>query len=322
LHELTAGLDLGMFVMFSSVAGIWGSPGQGNYAAANTTLDALAAHRRHLGLPATSLAWGPWLRTGGMTGELTESGWQRLTRQGLAPLTDDDGLALLDAALAAGDLLLVPARLDLAALRSQDGGLSPLLSALASRTVPARRAAGPPAVDGRSRLASQLAGLPPAEQGEAVRQVVLAQAALVLGLTGAEAADGGRSFRELGFDSLTAVELRNRLNTATGLRLSATAVFDYPTPGTLASYIGAELIGSPAEETTILSAFSGLEKIESSLARLIEDDAARSRVTLRLKGILSALGAADGLADGSIAEQIQSASDDDVFDFIDNQLGI
>jgi NADPH:quinone reductase-like Zn-dependent oxidoreductase/acyl carrier protein len=322
LHELTAGLDLGMFVMFSSVAGIWGSPGQGNYAAANTTLDALAAHRRHLGLPATSLAWGPWLRTGGMTGELTESGWQRLTRQGLAPLTDDDGLALLDAALAAGDLLLVPARLDLAALRSHDGDLSPLLSALASRTVPARRAAGPPAVDGRSRLASQLAGLPPAEQGEAVRQVVLAQAALVLGLTGAEAADGGRSFRELGFDSLTAVELRNRLNTATGLRLPATAVFDYPTPGTLASYIGAELIGSPAEETTILSAFSGLEKIESSLARLIEDDAARTRVTMRLKGILSALRAADGLADGSIAEQIQSASDDDVFDFIDNQLGI
>jgi polyketide synthase 12 len=322
LHELTRHLDLGMFVMFSSVAGIWGSPGQGNYAAASTVLDALAAHRRHLGLPATSLAWGPWQRTGGMTGELTESGWQRLTRQGLAPLTDDDGLALLDAALAAGDLLLVPARLDLAALRSHDGDLSPLLSALASRTIPARRAAGPPAVDGRSRLASQLAGLPPAEQDEAVRQVVLAQAALVLGLTGAEAADGGRSFRELGFDSLTAVELRNRLNTATGLRLSATAVFDYPTPGTLASYIGAELIGSPAEETTILSAFSGLEKIESSLARLIEDDAARTRVTLRLKGILSALGAADGTADGSIAEQIQSASDDDVFDFIDNQLGI
>jgi polyketide synthase 12 len=322
LHELTQDLDLRFFVLFSSVAGIWGSPGQGNYAAASTFLDALAAFRRGLGLPATSLAWGPWPAAGGMTSELTEADWGRMRRQGLAPLADAEGLALLDAAAGAGEALLVAARLDLAGAAGGDGGLPPLLSALAARPATARRQAAGPAGAG-SGLAARLAGLPPAEQDQAVREVVLTHAALVLGLAGPEAADGGRSFRELGFDSLTGVELRNRLNTATGLRLPATAVFDYPTPDTLAKYIGTELVGLPAEETTTtLQVFSGLEKIESSLPELIDDDAARARVTTRLKRILSALSTADDAEDSSLTEKIQSASDDDVFDFIDNQLGI
>ena len=142
LHELTRDLDLGMFVLFSSAVGIWGNPGQGNYAAANTFLDALAAHRRRLGLAATSLAWGPWLQSGGMTGQLDRAGWQRMARQGFRPLSDQDGLALLDAAVAAGETLLVLARLDLdPKARSFDRGHLPSL--LCGLVRPVRPAAGP-----------------------------------------------------------------------------------------------------------------------------------------------------------------------------------
>jgi acyl carrier protein len=164
--------------------------------------------------------------------------------------------------------------------------------------------------------------LPPGERDEAVRQIVLAQAALVLGLAGPEAADTGRSFRDLGFDSLTAVELRNRLSAATGLRLPATVVFDYPAPGTLADHLQAELAGADGEETTILAAFSGLEKLESSLDMLLGHEGARARVATRLQAMLAALSEAGDAADGTLADKIQSASDDDIFDFIDNQLGV
>ena len=236
LHELTAGLDLDMFVLFSSVAGLWGNPGQGNYAAANAFLDGLASWRRGLGLPAVSLAWGPWLRPGGMTGRLGQADWERLGRLGLRPLPDADGLVLLDAAVAAGEALLVPARLDLPGRRAL-GDVPPLLSGLVSpvRSVPA--AAG---------LAGRLAALPAAGQDEAVRQIVLAQAALVLGRTGLDPADAGRPFRELGFDSLIAVEFRNRLNALTGLRLPAAVVFDHPTPDALAALVRAALLGQTA----------------------------------------------------------------------------
>jgi polyketide synthase 12 len=332
LHELTRDLDLDMFVLFSAAAGIWGNPGQGNYAAANTFLDALAAHRRGLGLGATSLAWGPWLVPGGMTGRLDHGDWQRMARLGLRPLSDTDGLALLDAAVAAGEALLVPARLDLSGLDlsglgGPDAELPPLLSGLVRQARPAVRAAGAAgaavvAGDGRGGLAARLAAMPAAEQQEALRQVVLAQAALVLGLAGPEAADSGRSFRELGFDSLTAVELRNRLNAATGLRLPATVVFDYPTPGVLATHLSAGLGGAQDEEAHILAAFSWLDKIESAQVMLTGNEAARAQMATRLKGILSALNATGDGAPGDLADRIASASDDDIFDFIDNQLGV
>ncbi len=244
LHELTRHLDLDTFVLFSSIAGVVGNPGQANYAAGNTFLDALAAHRRQQGLSATSLAWGPWEQ--GMAGELTDADRQRMARQGMLPLSDADGLALLDAAAATTESFLVAAQLDLAAMR-RSGAVPPMLSALV-RTNRAggssRRTVGASSADGQNALAARLAALTAAERIETVQDVLLTQAALVLGMAGPESVDAGRSFRDVGFDSLTAVELRNRLNTVTGLRLSATAVFDYPTPAALAAHIVGELVGT------------------------------------------------------------------------------
>ena len=242
LHELTARLDLDMFVLFSSVAGIVGSPGQGNYAAANAFLDALAAHRHRQGLAATSLAWGTWELAAGMAGRLGEADRLRQAREGFRPITEAGGRALLDAAAAAGEALLVPAPLDVARLRGRGVRLPPLFSALVR---PVRRAAGqgPVAGDGRGGPAARLARLAGPEREEAARELVLAQAALVLGMTGPEAVDAARPFRDLGFDSLTAIELRNKLTEVTGLRLPATVVFDYPTPAALARFVRGALLG-------------------------------------------------------------------------------
>lgn len=327
LHELTRDLDLSMFTLFSSIAGVTGNAGQANYAAANTFLDALASYRCREGLPAVSLAWGPWEE--GMAGGLTEADWQRMARQGLRPLSGPEGLELLDAAVGAVDPLLVAARVDVAGLR-RSGEVPPLLSALVQRgrsNAPARRTVGAPATGGNNALATRLAALSPAEQQDVLQGLVMEQAALVLGMSGPGILDAGRTFRDVGFDSLTAVELRNRLNNATGLRLPATAVFDYPTPAALAELLAQEMLGSATEETTALSAYSGLDKLEASITEIMGDDTARTRVTARLKDILSLLNDAGGPSEagddgGSVADKIQSASDDDMFDFIDNQLGI
>ncbi|MEU9993782.1 beta-ketoacyl reductase, partial [Streptomyces sp. NPDC048045] len=229
LHELTRHLDLDTFVLFSSIAGVWGNPGQANYAAGNTFLDALAAHRRQQGLPAVSLVWGPWEY--GMTTKLDRADWQRMSRQGLKPLSAADGLTMLDAAAHAASPLVVTAQLDLAALQ-RSGEVPPFLSGLVRTSragAPARRAVGGAGADGRNALAARLAALGSAEQTETVLELVAAQAALTLGMAGPESIEVGRTFKDTGFDSLTSVELRNRLNTVTGLRLPATAVFDYPT---------------------------------------------------------------------------------------------
>ncbi|MEU5540745.1 type I polyketide synthase, partial [Streptomyces sp. NPDC020362] len=267
LHELTRHLDLDMFVLFSSVAGVWGNPGQAGYAAGNTFLDALAAMRRRAGLPAVSLAWGPWEQ--GMAGELTEADWQRMRRQGLLPLSDADGLALLDAAADQAESLLVTARLDLAAVQ-RSGEVPPFLSRLVRTSragTPARRTVGESVADGQNTLAARLAGMSPAEQQETVLDLVKAQAALVLGMSGPEAVESGRSFRDVGFDSLTSVELRNRLNTVTGLRLPATAVFDYPTPSALAEFVVREVVGGSdaASAGSVLPVTGGIAVDEDRL---------------------------------------------------------
>ncbi|MFF4528964.1 SDR family NAD(P)-dependent oxidoreductase [Streptomyces sp. NPDC001407] len=239
LHELTAGLDLRAFVLFSSAAATLGSPGQANYAAANAFLDALAAHRHGLGLPATSMAWGLWAQTGGMTGALDDTDRSRISRGGVAPLESAEGLALFDAALRAQDPAVLPVKLDLAALRAQGDALAPLFRGL----VPYRRqsVAGRPAA-GADSLRHRLAGLLGPEREPVLTDLVRTHVAAVLGYRSAEAVERDKAFRELGFDSLAAVELRNGLSAATDLRLPATVVFDYPTPAELARYLLTELV--------------------------------------------------------------------------------
>ncbi|MFH8371875.1 type I polyketide synthase, partial [Streptomyces sp. NPDC018031] len=240
LHELTADTELSAFVLFSSVAALMGSAGQANYAAANSSLDALAQLRRAAGLPATSLAWGLWSDARGMAGELGEADLARLERMGVGALSAELGLELFDQAMASDAALLAPVRLDVPALRVQAraGMLPALLRGLAP--VPARRA------DASGSLAQRLAGTAEADRERLVLEVVQAQAAAVLGHASAAAVDGERAFKDLGFDSLSAVELRNRLNQATGVRLPATLVFDHPTPAAVARLVLSEIGGIAA----------------------------------------------------------------------------
>ncbi|WP_030694667.1 SDR family NAD(P)-dependent oxidoreductase, partial [Streptomyces globisporus] len=244
LHELTAGLDLAAFVVYSSVSGLIGAAGQANYAAANTFLDALAHHRHALGLPATALAWGLW-GEGGMGEKLGGSDLARMARSGVVAMTEAEGLALFDAAFGRPEPLLVPARLDLAAVRSRAAadGVPPLLRGLVR--APLRRvAAAAPA--GGGGLARELAGLDEAGQLRRLTELVREQAAAVLGHASASAVDVTSGFKDLGFDSLSAVELRNRINAATGLRLPATLVFDHPSPQAVVAHLRERLTSSGA----------------------------------------------------------------------------
>ena len=239
LHELTEHLQLRAFVLFSSAAGVLGGPGQGNYAAANAFLDALAVHRRARGLAGTSIAWGLWEEVSELTGALEEIDRSRLARSGIGALSSKHGLELFDAALGAAEASVFAAPLDLAALRAQAlvGALPAVLAALVP--APRLRASKQP-----GSLAELLAAAPEAEREGVILELLRAQIATVLGHASGEAIDMQREFTELGFDSLTAVELRNRLNAATGLRLPTTLVFDHPTPVALAGYLLGELAGT------------------------------------------------------------------------------
>ncbi|MGX1885812.1 thioester reductase domain-containing protein [Streptomyces sp. NPDC055287] len=241
LHELTRDADLSAFVLFSSLAGVIGGAGQSNYAAANTFLDGLAQHRAAQGLPATSVAWGLWDQTGGMTGNLDEGDLQRIARAGFRPVTSEEGVAMLDAALSQGRPALVGTELDLTALRENPERAPLLLTGLA-RTPLRRAALGAAQVTGSPARA--LAGLTDAEQHAYVLDVVRAEVAAVLGHPDPGGIGADQPFPGLGFDSLTAVELRNRLNTLAGIRLPATLVFDHPTPSALAGHLRTVLLAT------------------------------------------------------------------------------
>nr|WP_091284001.1 type I polyketide synthase [Micromonospora haikouensis] len=238
LDEATRILPPALFAVFSSAASVFGSAGQGNYAAANAYVDALVSARRAAGLPAVSLAWGLWEPETGMTGTLAEVDRTRMSRGGVRPLSAADALRIFDAAVDGGDGdLLIPIRLDLGALRADaaaTGTVPPLYRAIVRPPRPAVRASGGGAGDALSR---RLSGLSTQEQTELLLGVIRAEAATVLGLDAPDSTLDAQRFGDIGFDSLTAVELRNRLSAATAVKLPATLVFDYPTPLALARHL-------------------------------------------------------------------------------------
>ncbi|MFE7552826.1 type I polyketide synthase, partial [Streptomyces gardneri] len=270
LHELTEDLRLDAFVLFSSVSGIVGTAGQANYAAANTGLDALAAHRAATGLAATSLAWGLWDGTHGMGGTLGAADLARWSRAGITPLTPEQGLALFDAAIARDDALLVPAGLRPTAHRGTDGQPPALWRGLV-RARP-RRAARTAAetADTTGGWLSGLAAQSPEERRSTAVALVTGVVADVLGHADSAAVGAERSFKDLGFDSLAGVELRNRLNAATGLRLPATTVFDHPSPAALASHLLAQVPG--LKEGAAATATVVAERGASVGGRATDDD--------------------------------------------------
>ncbi|MFI9248404.1 KR domain-containing protein, partial [Streptomyces sp. NPDC053086] len=323
LHRLTRHHPLKAFVLFSGAAATFGSAGQAHYAAANVFLEALAAHRAAAGLPGTALGWGFWAERSGMTEHLDAVAMRRISGMGLAEMSSEQGLELFDAAVRAGQTFVLPAVLNEASLREQGaaGTLPAILRELVRR--PARRATatfGDGPVTDTATLAERLAAAPEAERTEQLRELVCAQAAGVLGHPSATAVQPHQTFKELGFDSLGAVELRNRLVRATGLRLPATLAFDYPTPGALADYLCDEL--RPEGESLADRVLSDLDELETALATLAPDEQARDRVLGRMQQLVAKhLGAGEADADeASGAERFDSASDDELFDFLDKGI--
>ncbi|MEZ0094197.1 type I polyketide synthase [Streptacidiphilus sp. EB129] len=327
LDQLTRGMDLSAFVLFSSLAGTFGGTGQANYAAANTFLDALAHQRKASGLPALSLAWGLWEQPSGMTSKLDESDFKRMARGGLEPLSSAEGLALFDIACVVDEAVLVPARLVIDSIAAQAGteAVPAILRGLVGR--PARHAvtaaAGPATVGAAAPsggLERQLAQMSPAEREHTLLELVRTEAAMVLGYPGPGAVEAERGFLELGFDSLTALELRNRLTGATGLRLPATVLFDYPSPTSMAAHLLGHLVQDEAESARDI-ALAGLAGLETALPELTADDDTREQLARRLQDLLDRI--AGRPADGpTVVDRLDEATDDDLFAFIENDLGL
>lgn len=321
LHELTIGSDLAAFVLFSSAAGHLGNPGQSNYAAANTGLDALAQRRRAVGLPATSVAWGLWAESTGMTGELDEASLVRMRRTGIGALSSVAGLELFDRALTASSAVLVPMQLDAVALRTLAGAgsLPTLLHNLVRTPVRRQDASG-------GSLRERLARVPDADREHIVLELVAAQVSAVRGDVAGVEIDARRAFKDLGFDSLAAVELRNRLNRLTGLRLPATLVFDRPTPRDVTALI-LEEVGGVAEPAPprYQAELRGLEHV---LVAVAEDKEQLARLAPqlrylnnRLREVLSVTTEVESPSDGTADGGFDVVSDDEMFDLIDKELG-
>ncbi|NEC66017.1 type I polyketide synthase, partial [Streptomyces sp. SID9727] len=325
LHELTVerGIEPAAFVLFSSVAGIIGNAGQANYAAANTYLDALAHHRHALGLPAASLAWGLWEQSGGLGDALGTADLARIARTGIAPLTTEEGLDLFDAALASGAPGLVPARLDVSSLRrlGDPDRVPPLLRSLVG--LPERRPVAVSGADGDAPWVRKLAEAAEEERPRLVLDLVRAAVAETLGHPPNRPVPADRGLLDLGFDSLTAVELRNRLGAETGLRLPTTLLFDRPTATALAAHLHAELTdrlpGGPA------SALARIDELEAAFDGAALNPEARERIVARLTALQARLTAAGEppvpTTDIPAGPRLDQASDDELFQLIDGQLG-
>ncbi|MBP2329150.1 acyl transferase domain-containing protein [Kibdelosporangium banguiense] len=302
LHELTEHLDLTAFVMVSSVAGTVGMGGQGNYAPGNAYLDALAEYRRARKLVATSIAWGTW--ADGMAEQDEVTATRR--RHGIPPMAPERATAALEAALAYDDTAVVVADVDWSrfAHAYTAARRGPLLDELPE----ARAALAEATQQSGESLRDRLAGLPARDRDRELRDAVRAQVAAVLGYDSAAAISNRRRLPEFGMDSVTAVELCNRLGSVTALRLPPTAVFDYPTVAELADHLGTRLFGevSPAPGAAELDA---LGKV---LADLPADDPARAGIADRLRHLVRT----------AAPEQLDTASDEEIFGFIEQEFGI
>ncbi len=321
LHEATARLRLDMFVVFSSFAATLGTPAQANYAAANAYLDALAARRRACGQPGLSIAWGLWAEISGLTGKLTEADLARFGRLGIKPLPTDDGIALFDAARRDGRPALVALGFDASAPASRPARElpAPLRAFAASNGKPGRRAV---ASRGHPEDWSvRLRDMAPPERRKTLLALVRGNAATVLGHADTGAVPADASFKALGFDSLTAVELRNRLAAATGLRLHTALVFDYPEVAVLADYLLEQLVpdevGVPAGDATVL--LDELAHLEKALTAAHDSDS--GAVTARLEALL-ARWKADHPPGDDAADRLRDADAGQILEFIDNELGL
>jgi acyl carrier protein len=320
LHELTRGLDLSAFVAFSSMAGIVGAPGQGNYAAANSFLDALAAHRHAHGLPGLSVAWGMWEESSTMTQHLGERDRARMSRAGLSALTTRQALELLDAALLSEHPMVVGTRLDRGALGQHSATLPPLLSQLGAR--PARRMLEHTDMVSLTGLRARLDGMSPEQRHSELVELVCGNAATVLGHSTADV-NADDAFGDLGFDSLTAVELRNRLKVATGLTLSPTLIFDHPTPAALAEHLGTQLAtgGPGAAAATQPDRTARFEEIVRELQALLDQPdlgpGDKKQLVTRLEGLLDTVA---GPTPAPLLEHPEHAFDDDISTATDSQL--
>nr|WP_306278231.1 SDR family NAD(P)-dependent oxidoreductase [Streptomyces samsunensis] len=338
LHELTRDLDLTAFVLCSHFSATFGAPGQGNQAPGNAFLHAFAEQRRADGLPATTLTFGPWGDGGTVDGAVGD----RMRRHGINEMEPEPAATTIQHALDRDETALTVIDMDWRrfTLAFTADRPRPLLHDLPEAVEVVEEMAGGSAADGAAAtagvaLAGQLAALPETERERVLLDLVRAAVAAVLGHSGAEAIEAGRAFKDLGFDSLTAVELRNRLGAASGLKLPPSLIFDHPTPTAVAAYLRAGIV--PDEAASGASVLEDLDKLETTLTGSAPDNITRARITMRLRSLLVKWDESDGTAvaaepaaavpaqapakDTVDADQLQSASDEELFAFINKGLG-
>jgi NADP-dependent 3-hydroxy acid dehydrogenase YdfG/acyl carrier protein len=314
LDDLLSSVPLDAFVLFSSGAGVWGNAGQCAYAAANAYLDALAQARRGRGQAGTSIAWGAW--DGG--GMVDQEAAAQLQRHGVRGMPPQQAITGLQQALDHDEAALVVARVDwqrFAELYTLSRP-RPLLDEIAEATADPGAEPDP----GDTTWADRLAALTEPERDRELLQVVRTYAAGTLGHSTPDAVRPSRPFRELGFDSLTAVDLRNRLNAQTGLRLPVTAVFDYPTPIALARHLSAAM--APARAPRPDAPLALLDEIEPALSRVDDDDKTRHEVVGRLRSLLRLWERPDDATTADDGTHLGTVSDDEMFELIDREFGV
>ncbi|MFI5783806.1 SDR family NAD(P)-dependent oxidoreductase [Nocardia sp. NPDC051570] len=319
LHELAKDTDLTAFVLFSSIAGLLVGAGQANYAAANTFLDALAEYRRSAGLPAVSMAWGMWTGVGGMSEEVNAADIDRMNRLGLPPISVSEGLALFDAAMAAPDALVVPMRVDPAAVRARADGTPALLRSLVRPVVPGGAETKP--ASNAQMWRDRLAVLSETDRQRALLAVVSTAVANVLGYQSAAEVDPGRALNEMGLDSLAAVDLRNALGTVTGLELPATLAYDYPEPVAVVAYLAERLV--PGRQDRARALVAEIDRLEITLTDLMAGDAGDSAVAARLDAFIRAWQVRnEGPRTALPALDLESATDEELYARLDDTLGV